>query len=79
MIAGESLRTISKSLDQDTPPYEELGTEIAQSYFTFSVEMAVVIPMGEISDEELLPLLERSGVFDFWKNPEEDIYTLDVR
>jgi hypothetical protein len=32
---------------------------------------------SELSDEELRRAAVRSGAFDFWQKPGEDVYTLD--
>jgi hypothetical protein len=32
---------------------------------------------AELSDEELRRAAVRSGAFDFWQEPGEDVYTLD--
>lgn len=79
MGVAEPLQTISQTVDPDIPEYDERGSEVAHSFFTFSVEMelAVIVPLAEATDQELLPLFDKSGAFDFWKNPEEDIYTLE--
>ncbi len=77
MVVAEPLVTFSKTIDQDTPQYEEVGTEVAYSYFTISAEIAVVIPLVEATDEELLYLVEKSGAFAFWESPEEDVYTVE--
>lgn len=31
----------------------------------------------EPTSEEIMSLIETSGSFDFWNNPEEDIYNLN--
>ena len=72
----DTLITFSKS-DQDAPQYEELGTKVADSYFTISAEFAVTIPLLEATDEELLYLVEKSGAFAHWESPEEDLYTIE--
>jgi hypothetical protein len=37
----------------------------------------VTVAEEEAADQEILRCLEKSGHFDFLKNPEEDVYGLD--
>lgn len=41
-----------------------------------SVGWQVTVAEEEVTDKEILRCLERSGRFDFLKNPEEDIYEI---
>jgi hypothetical protein len=40
-------------------------------------EIDLVMRQEEKPNDEILRSLDRAGQFDFWKAPEEDIYTLD--
>ncbi len=70
--------------EQEMPIFKEDSAEIetlkectgvADSYSEFSVELPQMIPYQELTDEEVLALSEKAGTFDFYYDPEEDIYS----
>ena len=67
----------TKAFDAEAEQYEEIGTRAANSYFSFSAEFAIAIPLREATDEEFTYLITKSGAFSFWKGQEEDIYTIE--
>ena len=73
----EKLVNLPKMFDSERAAHagKEVGTEWGYTYF----EMLFQFPSGDLfseaTDEELLRLIEKSGTFSFWENPEEDIYT----
>ncbi|HEX9731657.1 MAG TPA: hypothetical protein VGG06_06670 [Thermoanaerobaculia bacterium] len=42
-----------------------------------SDEVEVRIDAGDVSTTSLMKLAEQGGAFDFWRNDEEDVYTLE--
>lgn len=56
--------------------FVEKGSEFQTTYFEFVFELPIVVPLEEVSDEELLKLVESSGEFSYLNTTEEDIYTL---
>ena len=73
-----TLVNVPRTFDKESQQSEEVGTKVGDSYFTVSSAQCVfAIPLIEATDEELMYLVEKSGAFSFWENPEEDIYTLE--
>jgi hypothetical protein len=67
-------------VDQPEPQYYDFK----QSYVVHSLYIVlpatgwkVTVAEEEATDREILRYLEKSGGFDFLKNPEEDIYGMD--
>ena len=69
---SNEMLTIPKELSPSPAP---LAEPVANAYFymPFSMEM----PRGMLSDAEMLQAALDSGTFDFWKDPGEDLYSLD--
>ena len=72
-----TLFSVNKLLDAEPQDYEEIGTQVLDSYFSVSTEVVVAIPLREATDEELMYLVAKTGAFSFWDKTEEDIYTLE--
>jgi len=52
-------------------PYEGLPLSNAYFHLVWTVRVA-----RELSDQELLQAALKSGSFNFWNSPSEDVYTL---
>lgn len=63
--------------EKRAPETREVGTRPLIDYFRFEVIVGFEPSVSEAGDEEILPLLDRSGSFSFLESPEEDIYTLE--
>jgi hypothetical protein len=56
--------------------FQERGSEFQTTYFEFTYEAPVVIPLVEATDDEILKVADRSGNFNYLKTADEDIYSL---
>ncbi len=74
MIRNNSpLVIFDKGMDKKV---EELGSRFQTTYFEFVCEVLTVMPVLEMSDEELLGLAQRNKEFSYLENSEENIYSL---
>ena len=74
-MASTALVNVPRIFDKDTQQPQEVGTKVGDSYFTISAQFVFAVPLVEAADEEFMYLVEKSGAFSFWEDPEEDIYT----
>lgn len=78
------VESIGKGSDLKLLEYtENLGKAIAEDYvhgvyYYYCISFAVVSELNdELNDYELRTLAFQSGAYDFWDNPEEDIYSIN--
>jgi len=78
------VESIGKGSDLKLFEYKEnLGGAIAEDYvygvyYYYCINFAIASELSdELSDYELRTLAFESGTYDFWDNPEEDIYSIN--
>jgi hypothetical protein len=78
-IIEQDIQTIKEVTDKEDNEKVETAKEgpDLKCYFSnwlFEVHTQI-IPHQELTDEEILTLAEKAGTFDFYYDPEEDIYS----